>query len=164
MFFTFGKWLADKLFLRLAMRMLNSEPDFIVGGKETPYMLRWFVIPRNRFFNIYLHRFLRSDDDRAHHDHPWLFNASFLLQGRYIEHVIHKGGTDVKTGYSTGNLRIRLGAAPHRIELIGSSCVTLFITGPVVRVWRFHCPHGYVNWKDFVDSRDAGAIGKGCGD
>lgn len=42
----------------------SRNPDFIIGGAD-PYMLRWWVIPRNKVFNIYLHRFLRSDDDRA---------------------------------------------------------------------------------------------------
>ena len=42
-------------------------------------------------------------------------------------------------------------------------CWTLFITGPVVRDWGFHCPDaGWVFWKNFVDARDAGSIGRGC--
>jgi hypothetical protein len=49
----------------------SRPPDFVIGG-DSPYMLRWWIIPRNKFFNIYLHRFLRSDDDRALHDHPWV--------------------------------------------------------------------------------------------
>ena len=56
---------------RLLAIATKRHPDFIVGGKDNPYLLRWFVIPRNPVFNIYLHRFLRSDDDRALHDHPW---------------------------------------------------------------------------------------------
>lgn len=49
--------------------ILNIPCDFTIGGHERPYLLRWFIIPRNRFFNIYLHKFLRSDDDRALLDH-----------------------------------------------------------------------------------------------
>ena len=33
---------------------------------------------------MYLHLFLRDDDDRALHDHPW-DNASFLLTEGYVE-------------------------------------------------------------------------------
>lgn len=157
-----AKWLARWLYKRLEPR-LYTEADFVIGGVDDPYMLRWFIIPRNPVFNIYLHQFFRSDDDRAHHDHPWLFNLSFLLHGRYIEHCIAKGGTDHITGYSEGNARLRLGPAPHRIEIIpGHCCITLFVTGPVVRVWKFHCPQREVPWKEFVDDRDNGAIGKGC--
>ena len=57
------------------------KPDFIIGGHDAPYLLRWWLIPRNRFFNVYVHQFLRSDDDRALHDHPWLLNCAILLNG-----------------------------------------------------------------------------------
>lgn len=57
---------------------------FYIGGKENPYMIRWFVIPRNPWFNIYVHKFCRDDDDRALHDHPWWF-VSLVLSGSYIE-------------------------------------------------------------------------------
>jgi len=59
-------------------------PDFVIGPSEMPYLRRWWIIPRNRFFNIYLHQFLHSDDDRALHDHMYI-NLSILLRGRYIE-------------------------------------------------------------------------------
>lgn len=58
----------------------DRAPDFVIGRTGDPYMERWWLIPRNRFFNIYLHRFWRSDDDRALHDHPWV-NLSILLKG-----------------------------------------------------------------------------------
>lgn len=65
---------------------LFRQPDVILGRPEDPYMLRWWVIPRNPFLNIYLHKFMRSDDDRALHDHPWA-SMSFLLTGSYLEEV-----------------------------------------------------------------------------
>lgn len=57
---------------------------FYIGGKENPYMLRWFILPRNPWFNCYMHKFLRDDDDRALHDHPWWF-VSVMVSGQYIE-------------------------------------------------------------------------------
>ena len=63
------------------------SPDFIIGGHEDPYLLRWFLIPRNPVFNVYVHLFLRSDEDRALHDHPWAANCSILLEGQYLEHT-----------------------------------------------------------------------------
>ncbi len=62
------------------------KPDETIGGTENPYMLRWYIIPRNKYFNVYLHKFLRSDDDRALHDHPWA-NVSIILRGSYYEEV-----------------------------------------------------------------------------
>lgn len=153
------------------------QPDFVIGGKDAPYLRRHWLIPRNRFFNVYVHEFLRSDDDRALHDHPWLFNASWLIDGEYLEHTIRAGGVGVAAQRKAGDWKFRWGAAPHRVELrvevehghgwsVGFpvSCWTVFITGPVVREWGFHCPRGWVLWREFVDARDAGSIGKGCGE
>lgn len=149
------QWLIDQAFKR--------EPDVIIGGQENPYMKRWWLIPRNRFFNIYLHHFLRSDDDRALHDHPWL-NISWLLTGQYLEHRILAGGIHQKNEYQADDCIVRLsGAYSHRIELHKGPVWTLFITGPVYRKWGFHCPDaGWVYYRDFVTADDEGAIGKGC--
>ena len=138
----------------------SRQPDFIIGGAETPYVLRWWVIPRNKFFNIYLHKFLRSDDDRALHDHPWV-NLSILLEGSYIEHSILQGGVERAVHRYAGEFKFRSPKSAHRIE-IDKPCWTLFITGPVVRTWGFHCPKGWRPWQQFVDKRDSGSIGRGC--
>lgn len=148
-----NKMLVSRLYQRLRTIAYNRKPDFIIGND---YCRRWWLIPRNRFFNIYLHQFLHSDDDRALHDHPW-FNMSLLLWGSYIEHT--KLG---KLRYTAGNFKFRMAHTPHRIELIGNECWTLFITGPVIREWGFHCPNGWRPWKQFVDDRDSGKIGRGC--
>lgn len=137
------------------------EPDFMIGGRDDPYMRRWFVIPRNRVFNIYLHHFLHSDDDRALHDHPW-WNVSFLLKGRYVEHTIPAGGVHHRVEYRAGDLKFRTAKSAHRVELIDGPCWSLFITGPIIRDWGFHCQHGWRHWKEFVDQRDTGSIGRGC--
>lgn len=149
----------------------NRNPDFVIGGPARPYLRRHWLIPRNRFFNCYVHEFLRSDDDRALHDHPWLFNASWLLEGEYVEHTIREGGIEVRTRRQAGDWKFRWGPAPHRVELIGLRgldmpmlpCWTVFITGPVVRQWGFHCPErGWVHWKAFTAASDPGSVGKGC--
>jgi hypothetical protein len=147
----------------------NRAPDFIIGGHESPYMRRHWLLPRNRFFNVYVHQFLRSDDDRALHDHPWLFNASWLLDGQYTEHTIAEGGIEERTERRAGDWKFRWGRAPHRVELDGipgiceADCWTVFVTGPVVREWGFHCPgRGWVSWRKFTAGNDRGAIGRGC--
>lgn len=159
---------------RLASRISASrDPDFVIGGRDNPYLERWFVIPRNPVFNIYLHRFLRSDDDRALHTHPWLFNLSILLEGQYVEHT-----SDGSSYRQAGDFKFRFGAAPHRVELVRAAfaiggmrsrafgkplpCWTLFITGPRVRQWGFLCPQGWVHWKKFTASDDPGSVGRGC--
>lgn len=152
---------------RLLNIMVQRRPDFVIGGDERPYLLRWWVIPRNRFFNVYLHLFLRSDDDRALHDHPWLFNCSILLEGSYREWVpgAEADGIRCNVGIlrTQGNWYFRPHKAPHRVELIGGHpCTTLFITGPVVREWGFYCPKGWIPWQRFTASRNKGEVGAGC--
>lgn len=138
------------------------QPDFVIGGAERPYLLRHFLIPRNPVFNIYVHEFHRSDDDRALHDHPWLFNCSILLEGSYIEHT--PAGRFFRRA---GDWKFRWGGAPHRVQLLETAgyefpCWTVFVTGPRIREWGFHCPKGWVHWKDFTDARDSGQVGRGC--
>jgi len=137
-------------------------PDFIIGGADNPYLIRWWLIPRNRVFNIYVHCFLRSDDDRALHDHPWV-NASILLEGEYTEHTIDAGGIEHRTIRKAGAVKLRTGKSAHRIELHNGPCWTVFVTGPVYRKWGFHCPQkGWGHYRDFVADHDKGTIGKGC--
>jgi hypothetical protein len=153
----FAVWLIS----RIAMR---RPPDVIIGGHEDPYLLRWWVIPRNRVFNIYLHLFLRDDDGRALHDHPWAW-CSILLRGEYIEHTIADGGIHYRRLRKAGSVKLSLPSRAHRIELTDKACWTLFITGPHVREWGFHCPdRGWVHWRDFVAKDEPGAVGPGCGE
>ena len=150
---------------RLILRPVWRAPDFIIGAGrgEVPYLLRWYIIPRNRFFNIYLHKFLRDDDDRALHDHPW-HSLSIGLKGRYKEimpgrWVMRRPGVPV----------FRRATHQHRIVLLTDwktladrPVWTLFITGPKVRDWGFWCPQGFIPWQRFVDQKDHGAVGRGC--
>lgn len=142
----------------------NRPPDVIIGGTESPYLKRWWLIPRNRVFNVYLHHFLRSDDDRALHDHPW-WNISVLLDGRYVEHTIDAGGINRRVSRRAGDWKFRRASTAHRIELDAGPCWTVFITGPRIREWGFHCPRGWVHWRIFTNPTDGGStIGKGCGE
>lgn len=141
----------------------RRQPDFVIGGPARPYLRRWYLLPRNPVFNVYVHHFVRSDDDRALHDHPWP-NVSWLLRGLYIEHTIAAGGIHHRNVLIAGDWRVRwTGRLAHRIELTVGPCWTLFITGPRYRQWGFHCPDaGWVPWFRFVDDRDSGRTGRGC--
>ena len=148
----------------------NREPDFIIGGRERPYLKRHWLLPRNPIFNVYVHEFLRSDDDRALHDHPWLFNASWLLEGAYLEWVpserMRRTPPDtiewmpdplrpVCRFLRAGDWKFRWGGAPHRVQLHNVAgqerpCWTVFITGPRIRQWGFYCEKGWIHWKRFT--------------
>lgn len=153
-------WLTKRLLVIAEKR----PQDFIIGPPDDPQVKRWWVIPRNKVFNIYLHHFLRSDEDRALHDHPWM-NMSLLLIGSYVEHTILAGGVEVRKTYRAGDIKFRRAKTAHRLELTEGPMWTLFITGPVTRNWGFHCPKGWRYWKEFVSQYAGGNhIGKGCED
>lgn len=120
-------------------------------------MLRWHLIPRNRFFNIYLHHFLHDDDDRALHDHPW-WSVSFLLKGQLEEMLFDDEYRVIDSWWPI----FRTAKHAHRLILCSEDAWTLFITGPKSRAWGFYCPHGWRHWTKFVDMTNTGKVGKGC--
>lgn len=187
-------WAFNQLFDRIVMA---RAPDFVIGVDSDggPYLNRWFLTrwrkwqhhrgritqtnPTrwNRFMeraarllpNLYLHEFLRDDDDRALHDHP-SFGVSLMLKGSYVEHTIAPGGIHRRRQIEAGSIRYLPTKHTHRIELLRNDdgtnrrCWTLFLFGPVIREWGFHCPErGWVHWKEFTDPTNSGKIGKGCG-
>jgi len=172
----------------------KREPDFLIGSSEDdPYMRRWWIIPRNKFFNIYLHHMRHDDDDRVPHDHPW-WSLSLCLDGHIREHQLinwrdHPYSQDVETYVKkpekpfgveiidylnsqlyrvneihAGDFKWRGTKYAHHLTLPDGEAWTLFITGPNVRTWGFHCPKGWIPWKQFVDSDQPGQLGRGCGE
>lgn len=140
-----------------------SLRPFIIGEPDEPYLKRWFVIPRNRWFNIYLHHFHRSDDDRALHDHPWI-NCSILLHGSYLEHIPDGSISLRRPTLKFWHWPVRSATASHRVELIdGRRVWTLFLTGRKTRIWGFHCPKGWIPWTEFVElTAEGNKARKGC--
>ena len=136
------KSLAQYLHSKLQKHIENRPPDFTVGED---YLRRWWLIPRNKLFNIYYHNFKVSDDSRAHHDHEYI-SLSFILDGEYVEHLGDKQYTR-----SAGDIKARLPKTLHRIEIPEDvhDVWTLFITGPRVRKWGFQVGPIVKNWLGF---------------
>lgn len=123
-------------------------PDFQVGN----YLRRWWLIPRNRWANAYLHRFDDSDGPDPH-DHPW-WNVSIILRGRYREHY-HDG---TYRDRRAGCIVVRHPNVLHRLQVINGPVWTLFITGPRRRVWGFMTPDGWIRWDRYAGQRDEGVL------
>lgn len=140
----------------------NRPPDFFVGDQDAPHMLRWYVVPRNRLLNVYLHRIVKSDADQELHDHMYP-SLSYILQGAYVEHTIMYGGVHKKQLISEGEWKLRGPWFAHRIELLSGTegaCWSLFVTGPRVRgTWGFYCKDAWRPWREFVGKRKTGG---GC--
>lgn len=134
----------------------NREPDLIIGGPDNPYLRRWWLQKDPARSSVYLHQMLRDDDDRALHDHPWP-NTSIILDGTIRE--VTPGGSRMLT---PGSITHRKATDSHRLEIVDGPAWSLFITGKRCREWGFHCPQGWRHWREFVDTRDHGQIGRGC--
>lgn len=146
------------------MRVLRSEPDQVIGPASNPYLHRWYIIPKNRWLKIYVHKFLRSDEDRALHDHPWSF-VSVMLKGSYVEVTDDKrmrrsAPEPLRWFFGDRPVVFRRATWRHRVELLGhgwaqseTPCWTLIITGPHVRNWGFWCPgwpgERFVPWRQW---------------
>ena len=137
------------------------------------YLLRWHLIPRNRFFNIYLHKFIGDDDARALHDHPWN-SLSIRLKGQLWEYTSLSEIEKLKYKYNAAlivdanwvqlapRIKYRSATMAHRIALVDKNkpAWTIFITGPTIREWGFHCRNGWQHWSTMT-TKDGKQIG-GC--
>lgn len=174
------------LWLLQSLTSKRRMPDQVIRRSNgLPYLLRWWVFgkskeldkhgepkPRRPFgLSVYVHCFVRSDDDRANHDHPWDW-CSLLLANDYIEHTGNSFAWPPEVQvehYRAGSLRFGRAEGLHRVQLFPGEQVvwlkdgsglatnetpvwTLFITGKWRRDWGFMCKHGWVWWRDY-DSR-----------
>jgi hypothetical protein len=160
------------LLTQLSRPQLRRVPDELIGSdSRDPLIRRWYLFPKNRWFGVYLHHIMRSDEDCALHDHPKP-NVSIVLKGSYREWMFYpdarrRGWRSWHAGRLSespqGDLlaclvrrRFRIifrpAALAHRIELIdGKPCWSLFITGPKVREWGFHCKPRWIPHYEFAD-------------
>ncbi len=143
-----------KLLFRLIKKIIGDRPFDVEVDKN--YMERWFLIPRNRVFNIYFHRFIGSDAPIPH-DHPWLC-LSFILDGEYIEHT--PNGSFKR---SAGHVSLKPAKSLHWIE-IESPVYTIFFTGPRYRDWGFQCENKWVPHKQYIEQRGSNRLANGCGE
>ena len=132
---------------RVLNHMGNQPPTRIIeGAAGEPYLHRWELRGNNPNFDVYLHRFLKSDDSRALHDHP-AASLAILLSGTYKEWF---RASHYKTR-TEGDAILRVATTAHRIEIDESrpGPITIFIRGPKLREWGFYCASGWRHHKDF---------------
>jgi hypothetical protein len=104
-----------------------------------PYMTRRILL-KTRWLSIYLHRFWRGDHDRALHNHPWRWAASFIVRGSYVEQRLGKKPRAVRWfNWITSR-------SYHRIAELRGEVWSIFIGGPKAQDWGFlfkgrHVPH-----------------------
>lgn len=135
---------------RIVMDRVNNEP----------YLERYYLFLKDRKkfpFNIFLHKFLKSDPDDLH-DHPWPF-ATLILKGGYWEWRPQFGNDGKKIGEiarwcGPGSFRMAGATSLHRIELDPSvTCWTLFMPGPQKRDWGFIHKEQWVPHEQYLASK-----------
>jgi len=120
----------------------------IIGDKEDPLLIRWILL-RTPAFGIFIHKFCRSDHDRALHDHPWPF-VTLLFTGYDEEHDQTPDGAKRIEHHISGSLLERPALWRHRVILLdGKPSWSLVFVGKRVRPWGFHTPTGWCWWRKY---------------
>lgn len=151
------RWLVKK-----AMR----TPYFHLDG----YMQRWWLVKerwitwRGRSFQlpaVRVHRILRGDDDRHHHDHP-RNSISVILEGSYTERFPesqrqHPRWDQIRYVLKPRrrwSLVLRWANTRHIISPGQMPAWSLFITWGRKQEWGFYTENGWVHWKEYVGRED----------
>lgn len=162
---------------------VNPNNPIAIGGIENPTYWRWFVWPRNRFVNCYLHNFLRDDEEDLH-DHRMVNVSVVLSRIGYSEELYFRQpveGHPLPSTYMRAvrflRPRLRFPSTPHRVVLYNDAfdkpqaIWSLFIGFPHWRDWGFWCPGNgsarWVPWQKYVlgsdpTNSDYGTVGRGC--
>jgi len=128
--------------------------------ENEPYLERYYLFlrERERFpFNVFLHKFLKSDPDDVH-DHPWPY-FTVILRGGYYEWIPQFDSAGRKFGEighwrGPGHFRLSSATSYHRIELDPDvTCWTLFCPGPRQRDWGFLVRNRWVQWQQYLAQR-----------
>ena len=123
-------------------RIINDRID------KEPYLERYYLFLKNRInfpFNIFLHKFLKSDPDDLH-DHPWNYRT-IILAGGYWEYTNEGKKWRGPLGY-----KFSKADTFHRIELDPKNpyCWTLFFPGKRINKWGFKTKDGWVHHTKYL--------------
>ena len=127
---------------------------------DEPYLERYYLFLKDRAwfpFNVFLHKFLKSDPDDVH-DHPWPY-FTVILRGGYWEWVPQFNSQGQKIAEiahwrAPGHFRWCSANSYHRIELDpGVTCWTLFMPGPKKRDWGFLVRGQWIQWEQYLKMR-----------
>jgi hypothetical protein len=155
------------------------KPDLIIGPRHDPQTVRWHIF-KWRGWQLSIHKWLRSDSDRALHDHK-ADNLSIILNGGYWERFFHPFsdptimGDTVAPFVYTETFRwplvpyFRKAETPHSVRLPsdGKPVWTIWLRWPPKREWGYWCEKGWVHnelYNKVADYYAEGVseVGRGC--
>jgi hypothetical protein len=132
---------------------------------------RRYRLLETRWFSIYVHNILHSDEDKDPHDHPFSFLA-LMLWGSYLEEWLGayedvyywappKGsGHELRRSVrSIGSIYYHPAKDFHKITLLKPSVWTLVFAGPRTRNgWGYQTKNGWINFKDYRQLKNEGKL------
>lgn len=145
----------------------NGDGDSVYLSRLSVFSCPWF--------QVLLHKFNRSDDARAFHNHPWNFLTIPLRYGYYDITPGPVGGPNRRQWCGILRPRFRRAGHVHRVELPSYLCeetvygprdmfrtnpivkqqwkerqsVTLVFTGPIIEKWGFITNGVWEHWQDY---------------
>jgi len=125
----------------------------LIGYGSKPLLVRWILF-RVPAFGVYVHKLLRSDYDRALHDHPWPFLSIVLSGGYYEEHDQTTTGEKETIFNAPGRVLLRSAEWRHRVVIFGPPAWTLVLVGRRSRRWGFWLPSGWCWWRKHDPERN----------
>lgn len=139
----------DTMFKNL-MKRLGRYRVIMDRTDNEPYLERYYVFLKDRKtfpFNIFIHKFLKSDPDDLH-DHPWGY-FTLILRGGYWEYT-PKG----KFWRGPGHFRVNSAKSLHRIEVeSGITAWTMFIPFVKKREWGFIKKGKWIQHEQYLNAR-----------
>ena len=193
MFLPFGNWCLNALALLLLlissvsstiasfamkywvtfMKRLGRRRIIMDRVNDEPYLERYYIFMKDRSerfpFNIFIHKFLKSDPDDLH-DHPWGF-FTFIIAGGYWEYQFedHPPCKDadkaaeadeaqrklVKKWRGPGFFQSVPANHTHRIEIDPErpACWTLFVPRLRVQKWGFFENNNWIEADQYLAER-----------
>lgn len=139
------------------MQRLGRHRVIMDRQRDEPYLERYYVFLKDRTwfpFNIFVHKFLKSDPDHLH-DHPWPY-FTLILKGGYYEWVPYYDKdsdkmTEICKWRGPGHFRVCKATSYHRIDLNPEiTAWTLFIPGPQKREWGFMVRNKWIHNTEYL--------------
>jgi hypothetical protein len=143
--------------IKKLMQRLGRHRVIMDRQSNEPYLERYYVFLKDRTwfpFNIFVHKFLKSDPDHLH-DHPWSY-FTLILKGGYYEWVPYYDKdnnkmTEICKWRGPGHFRVCKATSYHRIDLNPDiTAWTLFIPGPQKREWGFMVRNKWIHNNDYL--------------
>lgn len=144
--------------LHIIARHCRLRTIFVLGKeymrRYTYGRLGWLPGDKPTPVSVYLHHFIRPDEDRELHNHPWKWAVSVTLAGGYTEERFDSSGGIVTRRTRFLSVNFIRGTDYHRVAELHGETWTLFLAGPKTSSWGFWVPGtGHVPWREFLASK-----------